>query len=218
MSSQQNSVVSNNVSKPNSNKTLIIVLVILGILLLSCSCCAVLYSIGTSGTANKSSTSSSQDLSQVTGSSLTNTTQTSASTSSANKVGDVVVIDDLQIKVLSVENLGNSITKPYLSPIKTQGKFIKINFEVENIGKDSQYMGNMQIIDSTGRTFDESDQKFSILGDSATFLEKLNPNIKSNYSTVFDVASDAKALKLKTSGFGLFNTNSVLIELGINGS
>ena len=45
---------------------------------------------------------------------------------------------------------------------------------------------------------------------------RLNPNIKSTYVTVFDVAKDANGIELKTNGFDFFSNNYVLIDLGEN--
>lgn len=131
-------------------------------------------------------------------------------------VNEDVMIDDLKIRVINVKSLGNSISQSFGEPITTQGNFIRVDFEVENMGNEGQYMGDMEIVDSENRVFGESDKKYSILGDAAEFFDKLNPNVKTNYSSVFDVAGDAKGLKLKTNGFGLFSTNYVLIDLGVN--
>lgn len=133
-----------------------------------------------------------------------------------HSINEDVEIGNLKIRVFNVENLGNSISQSFGEPIKTQGNFIRVDFEVENLGKEGEYMGDMKIVDSSNREFSESDNKFSILGDDANFLDKLNPNVKTNYSSVFDVATDAKDLKLKVNGFGLFNTDYALITLGVN--
>ncbi len=131
------------------------------------------------------------------------------------KSNEDATIDDLKIRVIKVKDLGNSIKQSFGNPITTQGTFIRVDFEVENLGNEGQYMGDMKIVDSKNREFGESDKKYSILGDDANFLDKLNPNVKTNYSSVFDIAPDAEGLKLKTNGFGLFNSDYILIDLGI---
>ncbi|MFN7160313.1 MAG: DUF4352 domain-containing protein [Candidatus Gracilibacteria bacterium] len=129
-------------------------------------------------------------------------------------VNEETTVDTLKIKVLKVADLGQKIPQSFGGAITTQGKFIRVDFEVENIGKEADYMGTMEIIDESGRKFSESDKKFSILGDEANFLDKFNPNIKTKYATVFDVAADAQKLHLKVGGFGMFNKESAEIDLG----
>lgn len=216
MASEATSAVSVNSPSPKGNKTLVTVLIILGGIFLLCACCGIVFfAVGSSSSSTSLNTTSSN--SSITGQSSPNESSVSSQAAiKTNKIGDLVTVDSFQIKVLSVENLGSTVNQKYLGPIKTEGKFIKVNFEVENIKNESRYLGSMQIVDDKGRKFDESDKKFSILGDTATFLEKLNPNVKAKYSTVFDVSSDAKALKFKVDGAGIFNIDSVLIELGIN--
>lgn len=177
----------------------------------------VLVIIANTGNSTKDSTFSNQkNISQS--ASNTNTTAENKA-EEVNKlpgVNEEAIVDTLKIKVLKVSNLGQKISQPYLGPITTQGKFIRIDFEVENTGKEAEYMGTMEIIDSESRVFSESDKKFTILSTEANFLDKFNPNVKTKYSTVFDVAVDAKKLTLKVGGFGLFNSNSTMIDLGVD--
>jgi hypothetical protein len=127
-----------------------------------------------------------------------------------------VTVDDVRIKVTKVTNLGNTISQEYLDDITTTGAFVRVDYEIENISSEAQYGNGLKIVDSQDRTFDESDEKYSILGDNAEFLDNLNPNVVGNYSTVFDLPTGAKDLKLKVTPFDLFSTDYALIDLGID--
>jgi hypothetical protein len=134
------------------------------------------------------------------------------------KIGEDVIVDgETRWKVLSVENLGSKLssTNPFIESKTTTGKFIQVRFEVENISKDLQSVGNVGLIDSQGREYVPSSEVFFwIPNEEKLFLiDNINPNITKTYTVIFDVAQDATGLKFRPGGVVILK--NIFIDLGI---
>jgi ribosomal protein L40E len=151
---------------------------------------------------------------------ITPTQGTKKETSRAKifKIGENVIIDGkTRWKVLSVENLGSKLssTNPFIESKTTTGKFIKVRFEVENISKDLESVGNIGLIDSQGREYVPSPKVFFWIPDEEELflIDNINPNITKTYTVIFEVAKDATGLKFRPGGVVILK--DVFIDLGI---
>jgi hypothetical protein len=215
--------------KSSNNKTAIIIVFVIILLLICCAVPSLVYFFGKDKLNNLNSIPSIQsivnDISKsqevdktitTINNNYTNSNSQTEQTVQISGLNEVATTGDLRIKVISTKNLGSSVDSSWGDPITTDGTFIRIDTEIENIGKDSQYLGDLQITDSTNRQFDESFNRYSVIENGALFYNKFSPNVKTNYSTIFEVAKDAKGLKLRTNGFDFLSKNYVEINLGID--
>jgi hypothetical protein len=134
------------------------------------------------------------------------------------KIGENVIIDNkTRWKVLSVKNLGSTLTStnPFIESKTTTGKFIQVRFEVENISKDLESVGNVGLVDFQGREYvPASGVSFWIPNEEQLFLiDNINPNITKTYTVIFDIAKDATGLKFRPGG--VITLKNIFIELEI---
>lgn len=184
---------------------LTIILVVAAIVLVPLLCCGGMVLIASFMKTEESTTSDEESDSR-----------SSEDSEDGYEIGDEVEIDDLILRITNVKNLGNSIPQTFGEPITTTGTFLRVDFQVENTGKETAYLGEMQIIDSESREYDESSDRYSILGNNAEFFDKLSPDVTRDFSTVFEIPLDAEDLELKVHGFGIFNTDYEIIDLGMD--
>ncbi len=108
----------------------------------------------------------------------------------------------------------------YQTPAKPNGVFIVVPLTAELVGKESGTIDSSQlkIIDSAGRSFEPTDD-FNvaiIYTDASIFLKKVNPNVPIKGVAVFDIAKDAKGLKLKIDDLRSFGASDPQnVELGL---
>lgn len=198
--------------KEKTKRVIIIIAVVILLPLICCGSAFMLGLIGSSGDSSSTNGSSSNTSNSDTETSTEDADIIEEETETEYKIGEAAPIGDIEITVKKVENLGNSITQSWGDPLTTQGRFIRIDFDVENVGTEPLYIGELELVDSQGRTFAESEDRFMAL-DDIEFLDQLNPNVTESYATLFDVPSDASDLKLKVSDWGLFTSEYVLIDL-----
>jgi hypothetical protein len=134
-------------------------------------------------------------------------------------VGQDVRVGDVRWKVLSAENMGNTLKSDnqFTKPLKTSGFFVKVRFEIENLSKDMLSYGGADLVDDKGRTFKHSsDALFFIPQEEQSFiLSNLNPNVPKTVTEIYEVSADATGLKFKAGDLKILGNEEALIDLGL---
>jgi len=82
----------------------------------------------------------------------------------------------------------------------TTGKFLEVKFEIENIGKEVQSIGEIVLIDDQNREYSNLENiefDYWLPQESQDFLQNINPGIKKELTQIFEVPKDAQSFKLK---------------------
>lgn len=152
--------------------------------------------------------------------------------SHVKNVGDNFIIEDIEYKIIAVENLGDNLSKInnisediYYGYEKTQGKFIVIKFEAINVGKFSAPVEiRMVIKDDKERhyvangdiTYQSRDSDFlGYTGESLLrgyYDGELLPGFEGKYLLVFEVAQDSENLVL----FVVDSSGRILHEINLD--
>lgn len=149
-------------------------------------------------------------------SSDTNTVSTPVITSTVTpiplvKIGERIIVDDFAYTyhgMATSQTIGSYIGSTFYGE-QASGKFIILDFTIENVGKDSETMqfSNINIVDDQGRTFQHNwqaevdlwtDKKEPILNNV-----QLQPGLPKRGKIVFDVPENING-KIELSG-GLFS-------------
>lgn len=139
------------------------------------------------------------------------------------KVGDDVKVASVRWKVLSVKDRGQTLKasdskyKTIAKSKTTEGKFIQVSVEVENLGKEMKSVSNLNIVDDQNRKYIQSTDTSEWIpeGEELMIISNLNPNVKGKFTDIYEVPADAKGLKLEVGDLELFGNKSALITLGI---
>ncbi len=136
---------------------------------------------------------------------------TSLSKDEEVRVGDIVW------KVDNVEYLGSQIPGEFGDTLEaTYGRFIGIEFGVENIGQEVRTIIDLKIIDSKGREFPICAAAYGYLGTSeACLLVDVYPEAKQTFFASFDVPLDSVDLILEVSDLDSPSGEKAYIDLGI---
>jgi hypothetical protein len=133
-------------------------------------------------------------------------------------VGDDVEVGEVRWKVLSAEDLGNTLTatNEFAEDATSSGKFIRVSFEIENLASAEQSLWSVDIEDEQGRVFGTYDEYYLYVPDDETcILESLNPNLAKVCTYVFEVPADAVGLAFRASDLGFLEPRTELINLGL---
>jgi len=114
-------------------------------------------------------------------------------------------------KVDNVKEIGKRLRSynMFQKAKRTQGRFVQVDFTVENLTKKQQRMtsGMYKIVDSMGREFKEVDglgmhvpKRVNTVG----LLDQLSSNVPYSFRTIFELPSDATGLKLMVSDLEVF--------------
>lgn len=213
-------VVESNKSDKGSNKTIMIIAIVLGLLLLCCCVVMTIFVLFPSLNATKTDTtgitiSTTTPTTSPTKAVVTTIAPTATTNPSAG-IGDIVTKDNVEWKVLSAENLGDTITSTnqFMPPIKSSGNWISVRLEVKNVGTKAKYFVDPQIIDSLGTKYLKSTETmFYVPADEYPILENMNPGIAKTFTIIYDVPKTSTGLQLLV-GELLINTGA-RIDLGI---
>jgi len=140
-------------------------------------------------------------------------------------VNQDVRVGDVKWKVLEAKDLGSRLKgsqsryPTFQEDVTTTGKFIKVRFEVENLGKELKSVTWLRLVDSQNREYvPHSGVSAWIPEKEDLFLiENLNPNIPKTLAVIFDVAKDASGLKFRVTDLRVLGAGvkEVLIDLGL---
>lgn len=115
------------------------------------------------------------------------------------QIGQDVIVGKVRWKVLAAEDLGAELKSDnqFIDPLTTSGHFVRVRVEVENRDTDARTFTEGDIADGQGRTFgDSSDAIFFIEEKERCVLERLNPNVPRVCTAIYELPTDATALKL----------------------
>lgn len=131
-------------------------------------------------------------------------------------IGDEVMTGDIKWRLITVEDVGNTLTSDSdsIEDATTEGRFIRLLFEIVNQGSDALPYWEPEIVDSQGRSFDAYPARaYFIPDEQECLLLTVEPGLVKECVEIYEVAADAQGLKLKVSDFGLIYGNEALIDL-----
>ena len=132
-------------------------------------------------------------------------------------VDENVTVGDITWDIIDVEYLGSEIPSTQgliLEP--TYGRFVAIDFTVENAGEEVRTIINLIVIDSQGREFPICAEAYGYLGtDDACLLVDVAPGTTQNFYATFDVPLDSVDLLLEVSDLGAPPDEKAYIDLGL---
>ena len=133
-----------------------------------------------------------------------------------------VIVGKGRWKVLSATDkgsvlLGSESEYPTITADKTTtGKFIKVSFELENMGTITEtWVPSPTVVDSKGREFKSGDGVWSWIPDEKSFtLTSIHPGVPMQFIEIYEVSKDSSALKLKVEDISFGGSATALISLG----
>ena len=136
------------------------------------------------------------------------------------KMGEDVRVDEVRWRVLSAEDLGNTLSSSnmFVDSKTTAGRFVRVRFEIENLSNDLLTYGGVDLVDNRGREYASYSESFMFLpdGEECYFIENLNPNIPKICTVIYEVAADAADLKIVVSDLRIFGSGEKEIDLGLD--
>jgi hypothetical protein len=128
-----------------------------------------------------------------------------------------VTVGDMVWKVDNAEYLGSQIPSDAGDILEaTYGRFIGVEFNVENIGQDIRTIIDLKVIDSKGREFPICAAAYGFIGiDEACLLVDVYPNTKQTFFASFDVPLDSVDLIIEVSDLDSPFKEKAYIDLGI---
>jgi len=133
-------------------------------------------------------------------------------------VDEKVSIGDITWDIIEVKYLGSEIpsTDGGLILEPTYGRFVAIEFLVENMGEEVKTIVNLAVIDSKGREFPICAEAYGYLGtDDACLLVDIAPGVSQDFFATFDVPLDSVDLILEVSDLGTPPEEKAYIDLGL---
>lgn len=135
-----------------------------------------------------------------------------------HQVGEDVRVGDVRWKVTEVVDEGPTLTSDnqFIEDKNTSGKFIRVTFDIENLGGEVKTFTGMDVVDGQGREFKRSSDVFSFIPqDQGCALENLNPNIVKTCQAIYEVPGDATELKAFVGDLSLLGGDEAFISLGL---
>lgn len=133
------------------------------------------------------------------------------------KINENQTLDNIRWKVVSARNLGTVLksTNSLIKPKTTPGKFVFVEFEIENMSKNPQTFLERPLYDAKGRKYESiSDALFYFDKKTVFILERVNPNIPHRFVHVYETAKDASGFSIGISNLRLIGKKTGVIELG----
>lgn len=120
-------------------------------------------------------------------------------------------------KVTSARSLGNRVdAKAGLPPLTTSGKFIRVDFEVENVAHEPAPLPDCDLFDNQGRRYQARENIVGYVNaDLIAPHEKLNPGLTVKFAQLYEVTASATDLAVAISGQQSNNRLDGVIKLGL---
>jgi len=135
------------------------------------------------------------------------------------KVGDDVKVDEVRWKLIEVKDEGQTLKSgnQLVDDKKTSGKFLRINFEMENLSKEMLTFVGIDLVDNQGREFKPLSDAFMFVPDEqrCALIENLNPNLPKTCQLIFEVPANAEKIQAKVGDLKMLGSAEELIDLGL---
>lgn len=177
------------------------------------ACAVIAFSVLALGSGKKSDTKSEPAKTTAASPAASGAAATKPSDDdSVGKMGKPFMIDDAEWLVIEAKDLGKSVkpTAEYEEKVaKTEGRFVQVKYKVTNKGKQPGHVFEVKLTDSQDRVFGPWDKQLAYLPKDADdhFLDEVQPSMAHTYVQIFELPADAKGLKLRGAGFGIFAAN-----------
>lgn len=176
--------------------------------------------VGSAGSSSTSEKKSNVESGLTDNSDTVNSAETEPKTEMEKiktvKVGEEIIVGDVKWKVLKAW-IPTQLTN-YSGPVKTSGKFLVVNVEVENLGKDLKSVTDLKVTDDQNREFISYSGSFGLnnLGADALYLlSNLNPNVPYTFADVYEIPADAKGLTLRVGDLEILGSDEGIVDLGL---
>lgn len=135
-------------------------------------------------------------------------------------VGEDVVIGQMRWRLLAAEDSAGTLQPidEFSEPLTTEGRFIRLTFEVENQQADVVNFGetDVYVSDGQGRSFiPSSDAEAYIPNEEKCFLEPLEPSTPRVCTEIYELPLDAVGLQFLVNDLDLNTSDEVAIDLGL---
>jgi hypothetical protein len=134
-------------------------------------------------------------------------------------VGQDMRVGDVRWKVLSAENMGDTLKSDdqFTKDLKTKGFFVKVQFEIENLSKDMLSYGGADLIDDKDRTFKNSPDAIVFIPEEerSLVLSNLNPNLAKTITEIYEVPAGATGLRFIAGDLDMLGSEEMMIDLGL---
>ena len=136
---------------------------------------------------------------------------------STSSVDKEIIVGDIIWKVDNAEYLGPQIPNEAGDILEAvYGRFIGIEFNVENMGQDTRTIIDLKVIDSRGREFPICAAAYGYIGlNEACLLIDVPPEIKQTFYASLDVPLDSVDLILEVSDLDSPPGEKAYIDLGL---
>lgn len=126
------------------------------------------------------------------------------------------IAGDIRWQLLKAEDIGPSFEGEFGTLESIQGKFIYIEFTVENSGQDTKQILDLKAIDSKGRIYSICNETYGYFdGPSACTLQDINPETKQTFAASFDVPLDSAELVLEVTDLNTPPRERAYIDIGL---
>lgn len=134
-------------------------------------------------------------------------------------LGQDIVVGEIRWRFLEAQDMGNTLESDneFMEPLTTNGRFIRVRFEVENRSAEALIFSDINLVDSRGRSFEDSTDAAIRFVESTELcsLEQLNPNLTKTCTKIFEVPADAGGLKAQVGDLQPFTSDEALVDLGL---
>ncbi len=129
----------------------------------------------------------------------------------------ITINNEVNWKILSAEDLGDTLEAidRWSDDKTTTGKFIKVRFTVENIGKEMKTITDLRLFDDEDREFTTYLETFGYIEDEEELFiaDNINPGLERTYTAIYEVPTDSKNFILEVTNLE-FMSDKAYISLG----
>jgi hypothetical protein len=134
-------------------------------------------------------------------------------------VNDDVIVGEVRWRVLAVEDVGDTLTSDnmFTEDMTTPGRFIRLQFEIENLSSAAKTFSSINLVDSQGRSFNTLPDGFWFVpqAEQCIGFDQLNPSVPKRCTVIFEVPTDADGLQAQVGDLELLGGDEALISLGL---
>jgi hypothetical protein len=114
-----------------------------------------------------------------------------------------ITVGVVQWKILNAEDLGNTLepVDDYHDIKTTNGRFIKVRFQVKNKGSEMVTLTSLKLFDDKDREFTDYSETSGYIEDEEELflLDNINPGMEETYTLIYEVPKDANNLMLEVT-------------------